>query len=373
MMRTYQYRLYPTTDQIASLTDMLDMARWLYNRALDYRRKRWNESRYSVTYNEQAAMWRDWRNEQPENNPLRLLNMSAGQQVLRRLDKAYREFKAGKRGRPRFKGWRLFNTLNYKPGDGAALKNDKLYLQNVGYMSVKWHRALPEGTLKNILVTRKASGWYVAFQVECVDAEIAPSENPAVGVDVGIHHALALSDGTVVDSPQCLKQSLKHLRRLQRKVARRKKGSKRREKAIKQLTLKHEHIANQRRDFWHQVTFWLAATYGVIVLEDLQLTFMLRNGNLARAAHDMSLGIFRDILDYKAIKAGGTVITVNPRNTSQMCCGCGEIVPKDLSVRVHACPHCGFTADRDVNAALNILGIGWDASVKRQRSGLPQA
>lgn len=365
MNRTYQYRLYPTGNQQAVLNNIMDMARWLYNRALDYRRKRWNESRLNVTYAEQCKMWRDWRNEQPEDNPLRLLNAHAGQQVLRRLDKAYREFMQGKRGRPRFKGWRFFRTINYKPGDGASLQNSRLYIQNVGLIRVEWHRELPDGMLKNIILTRKPSGWYVFFQVECADVKVAPSENPPVGVDMGIHHALALSDGTLIDSPQYLKQSLKRLKRLQRKVARRKKGSAGREEAIMILAKEHEHIANQRRDWWHKVTFWLVATYGVIVLEDLHLAFMLRNGNLSRAAHDISLGMFREILDYKAIQAGVSVIAVNPRNTSQICNCCGEIVPKELSIRIHTCPHCGFTVDRDVNAALNILSLGRETASKR--------
>lgn len=365
MIRTYQYHLYPTNEQQENLTAILDAARWLYNRALDYRRKRWNESRRGVTYNEQAAMWRDWRNEQPEDNPLRHLNMSAGQQVLRRLDKAYREFMQGKRGKPRFKGWRFFNTVNYKPGDGAGLQNGRLYVQNVGLLKVVWHRELPDGVLKNIILTRKPSGWYAAFRIECPDVEVAPSQNPPIGIDMGIHHALALSDGTVIDSPQYLKQSLKRLRRLQRKVARRRKGSAGREEAVKQLAKEHEHITNQRRDWWHKVTYWLVATYGVIVLEDLSLTFMLRNEKLSRASHDISLGMFRNILDYKAIKAGVNVIAVNPYNTSQLCNCCGEIVPKDLSVRIHTCSSCGFTADRDVNAALNILGLGRETASKR--------
>jgi putative transposase len=310
-------------------------------------------------------MWRDWRNEQAEDNPLRLLNMSAGQQVLRRLDSAYREFLQGKRGKPRFKGRRFFNTINYKVGDGTGLEGGRLYIQNVGLISVRWHRELPDGILKNVILTRKPSGWYASFQVEYVDVEIEPSENPPVGVDMGIHHALALSDGTVIDSPQYLKQSLKRLKRLQRRVARRKKGSTGRREALKILAKEHEHIANQRRDWWHQVTCWLVATYGVIMLEDLQLAFMLRNEKLSRAAHDVSLGMFGDILDYKAIKAGVTVLTVNPRHTSQKCNCCSEIVPKELSVRIHTCPHCGFTVDRDVNAALNILGLGWETASKR--------
>ena len=365
MLRISQYRLYPNPEQQAALTAILDAARWLYNRALDYRRKRWDESRYRVTYYEQAAMWRDWRNEQPDDNPLRLLNMSAGQQVLRRLDIAYREFFNGKRGKPRFKGQRFFKTINYKPGDGTAIQDGRLYIQNVGLIRVVWHRDMPDGTLKNIILTRRPSGWYVTFQIECADVEITPSQNPSVGIDVGIHHALALSDDTLIDSPQYLKQSLKRLRRLQRKVARRKKGGKRREKAVYQLAKEHEHIANQRRDWWHKITFWLVATYGCIVLEEMQLAFMLRNGKIARAAHDVALGLFHDLLDYKAIEAGVQIVKVNPHDTSQDCNGCGNPVPKDLSIRVHRCPYCGFTADRDVNAALNILGLGWEAASKR--------
>src|SRR5215213_658162 len=167
MIRTYPYRLNPNDMQQATLDEILSAVRWLYNRALDYRRKRWNEARYSVTYNEQSTMWRDWCNEQPEDNPLRLLNMSAGQQVLRRLDTAYREFKQGKRGKPRFKGRHFFNTLNYKPGDGAGLESGRLYIQNVGLIYVRWHRELPNGILKNVIITRKPSGWYAAFQIEC--------------------------------------------------------------------------------------------------------------------------------------------------------------------------------------------------------------
>ena len=129
MIGSYQYRLNANEAQEIALDNILYVARWLYNRAVDYRRKRWDESRYSVTYEEQAAMWRDWRNEQPADNPLRLLNMSAGQQVLRRLDTAYRGFKQGKRGKPRFKGWRFFNTINYKPGDGAGLESGRLYIR----------------------------------------------------------------------------------------------------------------------------------------------------------------------------------------------------------------------------------------------------
>jgi len=290
MLKTYRYRLYPTEKQQETLSEILWVACWLYNRALEYRRKRWNESRKSVTYNEQAAMWRDWRNEEPDENPLRLLNMSAGQQVLRRLDSAYRQFLKGKRGKPRFQKPSRFNSVNYKPGDGATVKANRLYVQNVELIKVRWHRALPEGKIKNIIVFRKPSGWYVLFQVELPEKPVEKSANPPVGVDMGISHALAISDGTFFDSPKYLHASLRKLRVLQRSLSRKKKGGKNWRKTARQIARLHEHIANQRRDWWHKTTRKLVDTYGTIVLEDLSLNFMLQNGHLSRAAHDIGLG-----------------------------------------------------------------------------------
>jgi putative transposase len=363
MIRTYKYRLYPNKKQQTVLHDVLWVACTLYNNALAYRKKRWQESRRRVTYAEQAAMWRDWRNEDPEDNPLRMLNMSAGQQVLRRLDIAYREYLKGKRGAPRFKRLDRFNSINYKPGDGAAIKNGRLYVQNVGLVKVRWHRELPRLTkVKNIVITERTGRWYVCIQIEVemddVQPSLYPRRNEAVGVDMGIHHALALSTGEFVDSPRHLDKVQDRLRVLQRTVARRKKGSKNRYKAVRQLARQHEKVANARRDFWHKTTRKLADEFGVIFVEQLNLGFMLRNGNLARAAHDTGLGMFRDLLTYKVIEAGGEVVAVNPRNTSQVCSGCGCMVQKPLSVRVHHCFECGLILDRDTNAALNILSAG---------------
>jgi putative transposase len=365
MLRTYKYRLYPTPEQTQVLNDILQAGCRLYNAALHYRRKRWQESRHSVTYSEQTAMWRDWRNEEPDDNPLRVLNMSASQQVLRRLDTAFRAFFQGRRGFPRYKQANGFNSVNYKPGDGSRIQGRKLYVQNAGLITVRRHRELPDGKLKNIILLRKPSGWYACFQVALPEPEPEPHTGPVVGIDMGIRHALALSDGTTLDSPKCLQQLLAKVRRLQRQVARRKKGSRRRRQAIRQLAKQQEHMANQRRDWWHKVTRQLVDNYDTIVIEDLRLNFMLqacpegrRNGNLARSAHDVSLGMFRELLGYTAMEAGVEIVTVSPAYTSQLCGGCGCLVPKSLGVRTHSCPDCGLTLDRDVNAALNILSAG---------------
>lgn len=356
-MLTYKYRIYPTREQEHILNEILWIACWLYNKALEHREKYWRESRRSISCYDQGALWRDWRNEDPEENPLRILNMDAGQKVLRKLDDAYRAFFKGMRGRPRFKTSRRYDSVAYKYGNGSKIRGNRLYIQNVGLIKVRWHRDLPDGRIKQVIVKRKPSGWYACFQIELPEPEPEPHQGPAVGVDVGIHHALALSDGMVVDSLRSLEASLRKLRVLQRSVARKKRGSNRRQKAVKQVARQHEQIANQRRDFWHKVTRWLVDRYGLIAVENLPLAFMTRNEKLAKAAHDVGLGIFREVLDYKAMEAGAQIVEVNPKFTSQMCSGCGEIVEKDLSVRVHRCEECGLEIDRDVNAARNILAL----------------
>lgn len=365
-IRTYQYRLYPTRKQQRVLADMLEIARQFYNYALQYRRERWQESRKGVTYNEQCAMWRDWRNEDPDDNPLRLLNMTAGQQLLRRLDKAHREFIKGKRGLPRFKGKNRFHSLEFRHGDGCKFKvSDRttFYVQNVGDVKVKFHRPLPDGaTINHVILKRSVGKWYVYLQIEFDAPPAVTNRGEAVGIDVGLMRLLTLSDGTGIDNPRWMRGSLSKLRRAQRRLSRRKKGSRRRRKAAFQVAKLHEHIANTRRDFWHKTTTQLVNTYGAIALEDLNLSFMLHNRSLSLSAHDAGLGMFYTMLDSKAGNAGCTVIRVDPAYTSQVCSGCGCIVEKGLSVRVHDCPHCGLCIDRDLNAARNIYTLAFQSA-----------
>jgi putative transposase len=204
--------------------------------------------------------------------------------------------------------------------------------------------------------------------IEMPDPVVDEHPGPAVGIDLGLHSLLAISDGATVENPRWLRRSLAQLRVVQRRKDRRKQGSQRRRKAAAQVARLHEQIANQRRDFWHKTTRLLVNTYGLIALEDLPLKFMTANHHLALSAHDAGLGEFQHLLAYKAAKAGTLVVTVNPAYTSQACSDCGVIVQKDLSVRVHTCPHCGFTADRDVNAARNILFL----AVNPARTGPPE-
>jgi putative transposase len=264
-------------------------------------------------------------------------------------------------GFPHFKGKNRFHSLEYRHGDGCKLRIDNrpvFYVQNVGEMKVKYHRPLPEGAkIKHVVLKKSMRKWYVCLQCEIPEPERQLNFNPAVGIDVGLKSLLALSDGTTVDNPRWLRSTLQHLRVAQRRLSRRKKGSHRRRKAAFQIAKIHEHIQNQRLDFWHKTTRILAESYSLIAIEDLTLDFMLKNKRLSLSAADAGLGMFRQMLDYKAEEAGSRVVAVNPKNTTQACSQCGVIVPKGLSVRIHKCPECGLVEDRDINAARNILNL----------------
>ena len=371
VIRSYQYKLYPRKAQKVVLDQVLRAGRFLYNHALAYKIKRYRESRKSVSFNETCTLWKDWRNEDPENNELRLLGANPGQQVLRRLDKTYAAFfrrvQSGKGGGfPRFKGRNHFSSLDFVYGLSAHLvveeRRTLISIQNIGNLKIKLHRPLPEdGTIKMVNIKKKASGWYVSFAVELPATKFKPNGQPLVGIDMGISRLLTLSNGDVLDNPRWLKGNLDRLRVAQRKLARRVKGSHCRRKARHQVALLHEHVANTRRDFWHKATFELVNHYGGIAIEKLDLRFMMR-GNLSAAAHDAGLGMFTELLHSKAESAGCVVVEVNPRNTSQACSGCGCIVKKDLSVRWHSCPHCGLELDRDENAARNIYHLAFKSA-----------
>ena len=360
LIRTYKYRLRPTKKQEHLLNCLFAQMQTVYNDALNERREAWKRSRRSVSYVQQWNRMRDERHALPDE--MGMLNATSIQQMLRRVDKAYQSLYKGRAGHPRFKNTKRFRSVEYRPGNGCKLNADRLYVQHVGQVKVILHRAIPdEATIKHVVIKRSLGKWYACLMLELPDVEPVQSERPDVGIDVGLHHLLALSDGTIIDNPHWLRNNLADLRVAQRRPSRRKKGRSNWKKPIRQVAVLHEHVANTRRDFWHKTTCWIVKTYGNIAIENLPLAFMTRNGNLSLSAHDAALGAFRSMLEYKAESAGTQVTAVRPARTSQLCSDCGSIVVKSLSVRTHICPDCGLVLDRDVNAACNILALGRSA------------
>ena len=361
MIRTYKYRLYPNRVQKELLDKLLEIHRSLYNDALTERRIAWKRCRVSVSYYAQANQLTASR---AIDDDLAFANYSSLQHTMRRLAKSFASFfrrvKAGQTpGYPRYKGRKRFDSFEYTYGDGCKLRLGQricFYIQNVGELRIKYHRPVPD-TIKHVIIKRSLGKWYACLQWKAPDTIAPVHDGPAVGIDMGLHHLLALSDDTFVENPRWLRGSLLHLRVAQRRLARRKRGSHRRHKAAFQVARRHERVSNQRRDIWHKVTTELVQTYSLIAIEDLPLAFMTHNRSLALSTHDAGLGMFKAMLAYKAEEAGTLLILVNPRNTSQMCSSCGSIVPKGLSVREHVCPTCGLIIDRDTNAACNILEL----------------
>lgn len=344
---------------------MFLQARNLYNNALEQRIAVYKTTGKGISYLDQWSHFRDIRNNTPDS--FGMLNATSLQQMLRRLDKAFSAFfsrlKAGETpGFPRFKGHHRFKSVEYRYGDGCKLRpkengQTRFYIQNVGEIKVIYHRPIPDSALiRDIVIKRINDKWYVCLMLNLPEPKFAPIPTGSdVGIDMGLKSLLATSEGYLFYNPHWLKESLSKLRIAQRRVSRRKKGSKRWYKAVKQVDRLYEKITNQRGDYWHKVTRTLTEAHSLIAIEDLNLKFMNRNKHLSLISYDAGLGIFTQLLAYKVEETGCQLVVVNPAYTSQRCSECGEIVEKDLSVRIHDCPDCGLKIDRDVNAARNIL------------------
>ena len=375
-MRSFKYRLYPSRTQGTVLISTLETCRRLYNNALAERRDAWKDEQRSVTYREQQDALPGNKDEYQLQVHSQVL-----QDVLRRLRKAFDAFFRRVRngetpGYTRFKSKGRYDSFTY-PQSGFSLSKDgrHLTLSKIGPIRIKLHRPL-EGRVKTCTIKRDVDQWYAVFSCE-VEVEARSHGGTAVGVDVGLEKFATLSDGTVIENPCFLRESEQKIKKRQRRVSRRKIGSNRRKKARKELARAHRKVRNQRTDFAHKLSRQLADNYSTITFEKLNILNMVKNHHLAKSIVDASWNKLIQYTTYKAEEAGGKVVLVDPKNTSQMCSRCGMLVKKDLSVRVHSCWNCGLTIDRDLNAAMNILDrSGWgppDAPVELETASKREA
>jgi putative transposase len=285
------------------------------------------------------------------------------QTLADRLDKALRRFVVRKKckqrvGFPRFKNPNRWHSITLRQwGKDVRFEEGRLRVPKKLEKSIKikQHRPL-EGEPKITSLKLRADGkWYAMIVCDLGNAPPQRADGTAVSLDVGIKVFVADSEGNMVKNLRYYRRSQKKLRSVQRKVCRRKKGSKRRKKAAKAVAKVHLKIARQRKDFLHKTARRYAEAYGTIVVEDLNVAGMVKNRHLAESIADASWTKFVNILEQKAESAGARVIKVPAHFTTQQCGECRELVPKSLSVRTHICPYCGHTEDRDVNAARNIL------------------
>jgi putative transposase len=289
------------------------------------------------------------------------------QDVLARLDTTdqafFRRVRRGeKAGFPRFKGRDRFHSFPYKEfGNGARLDNGYRVLSKIGRAVVRWSRPI-EGTPKTVTLSREADGWYVAFSCAEVPIKPLPLTGEETGIALGLESFATLANGERIPNPRIFRVAERHLRRAQRRVARRAKGSRRRKKAVRLFAKAHQRVRRVRADFHHKMTLALVRQYDTIYHEDLQPTNMVKNHHLAKSISDAGWSGFLSILSFKAAEAGKIVVAVPSASTSQACSGCGVLVHKGLPVRWHTCQACGTSLQRDHNAALNILRRGQEVS-----------
>jgi putative transposase len=364
LRKTYQFKLKPTPEQERQLAGILWQCRRLYNTALEQRFTLYRQRGVSRSRYEQEAELKDIRAEMPD---YAAIHSHVLQDVLARLDKTYQAFfrriRAGQTpGFPRYQGRNRWHSFTYKEfGNGARLDrildNGFLVLAKIGRIAVRWSRPL-DGTPKTVTISREADGWYVSFSCADVPMQPLPLTGQETGIDLGLESFATLADGTMIHNPRCYRRVERRLKTAQRKVARRKKGSHRRRKAVQLLARAHQTVKRQRQDFQHKAALALVRQYDTIYHEDLQTANMLKNHFLAKSIQDAGWSQFLSILSYKAACAGRRVVAVPPAYTSQTCSGCGVVVKKGLSVRWHSCPACGASLHRDHNAARNIERLG---------------
>jgi putative transposase len=377
MRKAYKFRLCPTKGQKQKLQWTLDRCRELYNAALSERRDSYKYTGKGVSYYDQKRDLVEIKNDIREE--YKDIHSQVLQDVLLRLDKAmqnfFRRVKQGETpGYPRFQGRDRYDSFTF-PQAGFTLTHDnRVTLSKIGSIKVKLHREI-KGKMKTCTLKREGSHWYVIFSCE-VEAESLPVSYEDVGIDLGLLHFATLSTGETIENPRYFRKAAKKLEKVQQVLARKKRGSRRRTKAKRSVSKAHRKVSNQRADFLHKESRKLVNTYGLIVFEELAPANMSRrakpkqdengtylpNGGSAKSGlnksiNDAGWGQFVSMCSYKAANAGRTLLTINPKYTSQMCSGCGTVKKKELSERWHSC-ECGTELDRDHNAALNILRLG---------------
>jgi putative transposase len=361
MLKTYQYRLYPTKAQISTLNRTFDLCRKVYNNTLALRRDSWDYDQKSLSFFDTTKDLIRWKEEFPQ---LKEVHSQVLQNVQVRVDLAFKAFfQRVKRwespGYPRFKSFGRYDSITYpQAGYSLDIQNQMVTASKIGKIKAVIHRPY-EGKIKTMTIRRSSTGkWYVSFAVE---QELVTREHvgdEVTGIDLGLTTFAMHSNGEAIENPRFFKTDEIALAKAQRRMSKEAKGTPERRARRKVVSRIHERIANRRKNFVHQESRKLVERYRTIAFEDLKIKNMQQNSRLAKSIADASWGMMVQATQNKAEEAGSRVVLVNPKNTTQFCSRCGSYVRKELSDRVHSCPACGLVMDRDQNAAINILRLG---------------
>ncbi len=281
------------------------------------------------------------------------------------IERFYKNCKAkipGKKGFPKFKKYQVRASVEYKTS-GWKLSEDRRYLKltdkfEAGTFKLWGSRDLHYYQLKQIKrvrIIRRHDGYYAQFLIDHTREEQKELTGKQTGLDVGLSHFYTDSEGNKVENPRFLRKDERKIKKLQKRLSRTKKGSKNRVKARNRLGRAHLKVSRRRNDWASKEAQRVIQSNDLVAIENLKVRNMVKNHHLAKSINDAAWYRFREWLEYFGSIYGVPVIAVEPFNTSQNCSNCGKKVSKTLSTRTHKCPHCGYEADRDENAAINIL------------------
>ena len=359
IMKAYKFRLYPEPEQVAQLAIEFGCARFVWNRGLierDYAYKNWDVSLNSNDLSRHITQYK--KTDYPW-----LCDATAGvlNQKLIDQDKAFDNFFKGRAKFPKFKKKSHAQSIRYQLDQRHVLNNyragELIKLPKLGELKVKWSQA-PGGIPKMVTVSKSASGkYFVGFMCE-VEQGLMPLTGKVVGIDVGIKDVVVTSEDDRSGAPKYTYYYQRRLKKAQRVLSRKKKGSNGWKKQRIVVARIHETITNSRKDFLHKLTTKLVSENDVICVEDLNVSGMLKNRKLSKAVADVGIFELNRQIEYKAQWYGKEVVKISRWFPStKTCSSCGEIKPMKLSERVYECG-CGLSLDRDLNAAINIKMAG---------------
>lgn len=366
MEKAFSYRFYPTPEQESLLRRTLGCVRLVYNRALAERTEAWYSRQQRVGYTETSAMLTEWK----KQDDLQFLNEVSCvplQQGLRHLQTAYTNFFAGRAKYPNFKKKRNGGSAEFTKS-AFKWKDGKVFLAKCSEpLNIRWSRQLPEGCEPSTVTVRlnPAGQWYISLRFDDPrDLQLKPVDQ-SVGLDAGITSLVTLSTGEKIANPKHFDRHHKRLRKAQKALSRKEKGSRNRDKARIKVARIQQQISNSRKDHLHKLTTRLVRENQTIAVESLAVKNMVKNHKLARSISDAGWGEMVRQLEYKTKWYGRNLVKIDQWFPSSKRCGnCGHIVDRlPLNIREWDCPKCGSHHDRDVNAARNILAVGHTVSV----------